>query len=76
MYNSNEFIKSKLAVSQDGLTAYIHSYDVCNHINDLSDRDEAFNEAIDVITSAGWIPTESELETIEGGCTQYFKINY
>lgn len=73
MYNSKEFIKANLFISQDSKTAYIHSHDVVGHIEDLSDRDDAFNEAVSVIESLGWESTDCELETIEGGCTQHFK---
>lgn len=72
MYNSKEFIKANLYISQDGKTAYIHSHDVVGHIEDLSDRDDAFNEAVEVIESFGWISGDNELETVEGGCTQHF----
>jgi hypothetical protein len=75
MYNSKEFIKEKLFISQDGKNAYIHSHDVVGHIEDLSDRDDAFNEAVEVIESLGWTCTENELETVEGGCTQHFERN-
>lgn len=73
MYNSKEFIKSKLCISQDSKSAQLHSCDIVGHIKDLSIRDEAFNEAIDIIKKSGWTATDYELETFEGGCTQHFE---
>ena len=73
MYNSKEFIKANLFISQDSKTAYIHSHDVVDHISDLSERDEAFNEAVEVIEKIGWKATDCELETIGWGCTQNFE---
>jgi len=73
MYNSKEFIESNLVISKDSTTAYIHSHDIVGHILDLSERDEAFNEAVEVIEKMGWKVTECELETIEGGCTLNFE---
>lgn len=49
MYNSKEFIKANLFVSQDSKTAYIHSHYVVGHINDSSNKDEAFNQAVEII---------------------------
>lgn len=73
MFNSKEFIKANLWISQDDQQAHIHSCDVVGHISDLADRDEAFNEAINIIEEMGWKTTECELDTIEGGCTQKFE---
>lgn len=74
-HNSTAFIKSQLFVTQDGKTSYIHSADICSGILDLSDKDNAFNEAVSYLISIGWNATELEMDSVDGGCTQYFELN-
>jgi hypothetical protein len=65
-HNSAEFIKSQILVSTCGLQQRLHSEDVCGHLELSSDRDEAFNEAIEFISERlqGW-----DIEVTENGDT-------
>jgi hypothetical protein len=70
-HNSPEFIKANIYYAQDGSTACIHSIDICNHLTDASDRDEAFNEAVEFITDFLKDYKEGEYEEDgNNGCSQ------
>lgn len=49
-HNSEDFIKSKINYSKDKSVAAIDSVDICNHLTEAIDRDEAFNEAVEFVT--------------------------
>ena len=49
-HNSAEFVKANIYYAQDRTTARIYSIDICNHLTDSSDKDEAFNEAVEFAT--------------------------
>jgi len=49
-HNSPEFIISQVYTSQDGTEKYIHSEDVTAHLEQLCDKDEAFNEAVSLVS--------------------------
>lgn len=49
-HNSAEFVKANIYYAQDKSTARIYSIDICNHATDASDRDDAFNEAVEFVT--------------------------
>lgn len=50
-HNSAEFIKSQIYRSVDGTSAQIHSQDIISKEDDLSDRDDSWNEACDYADS-------------------------
>ena len=49
-HNSEDFIKSKIYYSKDKTIASIDSIDICNHLTEAVDRDEAFSEAVEFVT--------------------------
>jgi len=70
-HNSQEYIKSQIIYAQDGSFARLHSVDICDHLKQGVDRDEAFNEAIEY-ASTFLDKTFNHTETIDNGsnCTQ------
>lgn len=72
-HNSKEFIKANIWYAQDNTTARIYSKDICEHIEDLADRDDAFNEAVEYVTVFLTNYEIGEYEKNGGnGCSQTF----
>lgn len=73
-HNSEDFIKSKINYSKDKSIASIDSVDICNHLTDSVDRDEAFSEAVDFVT--GYLEEyliDEYSEDENNGCSQIWR---
>ncbi len=73
-HNTEDFIKSKINYSPDESIASIDSIDICNHLTDSVDRDEAFSEAVEFVT--GYLEEYSIDEYSEdenNGCSQIWR---
>ena len=70
---TDEFVKTQIVFSVDKTYAHLHSADICKGIKPGVERDEAFKKAVETVEKLGYEKTDYEIETIDGGCTQYFK---
>jgi hypothetical protein len=61
-YNSQEFIKSQIAIDQDLSYAKISSTDICNESDDLDTQNSAWDEAVEYVTEHIYKGIECEIE--------------